>query len=360
MASWRSPIRATLTSFEQLASLLLTTADLHTFLDAAAHAIATLINIQDKIHRHRNSLARLPAAAIIHIHTYLPFKQAACSRTICQGLAQALSVSCSLAHTILYTKRQKPVIGADLLGSWGVGSFSASTLAGSSLVFWSKREEQLRRWTLEGKRQDDLAFANLLTFAGHANVLCCLTALGVIRMISLESNECLLEWDVPAGGKLLLDDEFLYHIPHSSEHCRLVKYSRVDGRVMTVVRFQHNFPSPQSVALHRDHIFILTEHEVQVFLTSGQFVRKWGCRGSGLGEFRNPWGITATEEQVFVTDLGNKRVQVFSHAGVPFFEIACAELSFPADVYVVANRMYVSDFVKRRVFVWQLESIPWK
>ena len=49
---------------------------------------------------------------------------------------------------------------------------------------------------------------------------------------------------------------------------------------------------------------------VQVFGRDGAFVRQWGGRGGGAGQFRDPWGIAASEGEVFVGCCSN-RVQVF-------------------------------------------------
>jgi DNA-binding beta-propeller fold protein YncE len=50
--------------------------------------------------------------------------------------------------------------------------------------------------------------------------------------------------------------------------------------------------------------------------TDVEFDREWGGAGSGPGEFDDPWGIaTDPENNVYVTDTDNFRVQVFNQNG---------------------------------------------
>jgi DNA-binding beta-propeller fold protein YncE len=49
---------------------------------------------------------------------------------------------------------------------------------------------------------------------------------------------------------------------------------------------------------------------------SGKFVKTWGSRGSGPGEFDMPNSVaTDAAGNVYVADLGNRRIQVFDNDG---------------------------------------------
>ena len=51
---------------------------------------------------------------------------------------------------------------------------------------------------------------------------------------------------------------------------------------------------------------------IQVFSSSGVFLRKFGGKGSGPGEFDRPCGICMTQDGlVCVVDFGNTRIQLF-------------------------------------------------
>jgi sugar lactone lactonase YvrE len=51
-------------------------------------------------------------------------------------------------------------------------------------------------------------------------------------------------------------------------------------------------------------------HRIAVFTLDGKFVRNFGRIGSGLGEFRFPYGLdTDSEGNLIVCEFGNNRVQ---------------------------------------------------
>ncbi len=57
-------------------------------------------------------------------------------------------------------------------------------------------------------------------------------------------------------------------------------------------------------------------NRVQVFDSSGKFLRKWGSTGDAEGEFEEPRGIAAdSEENVYVSEWGNQRIQKFDYWG---------------------------------------------
>jgi DNA-binding beta-propeller fold protein YncE len=54
-------------------------------------------------------------------------------------------------------------------------------------------------------------------------------------------------------------------------------------------------------------------NKVQKFTSNGTFITKWETPGTGDGQFQEPAGIAINSKGlVYVTDLGNSRVQVFA------------------------------------------------
>jgi len=54
-------------------------------------------------------------------------------------------------------------------------------------------------------------------------------------------------------------------------------------------------------------------HRVQVFDLSGNFVAKFGTKGSGRGELDRPMSTAVLSDgRIVVTDFGNNRVQIFA------------------------------------------------
>lgn len=73
------------------------------------------------------------------------------------------------------------------------------------------------------------------------------------------------------------------------------------------------------IACVRNEIWItnLTDHRIEVFDAAGaQHLRSIGRRGAGAGEFGLPLGIVAHNDEIFIADMLNARVQVLDVRGV--------------------------------------------
>ena len=79
-----------------------------------------------------------------------------------------------------------------------------------------------------------------------------------------------------------------------------------------------SFLSPQHLAFDsEDNLYVtdLGNARVQKFDSNGDFISEWGSMGSGFGQFGYPTGIAVSEEFVFVTDNRNHNIQKFSLDG---------------------------------------------
>jgi DNA-binding beta-propeller fold protein YncE len=87
------------------------------------------------------------------------------------------------------------------------------------------------------------------------------------------------------------------------------------------------------------------------------FVTAWGEEGAGQGQFTNPIGIALTDREIFVSDTGNNRIQVFSLNGESLQTFGSsgsgpARFDAPGGVAVDGNdRLYVADFYNQRIQV---------
>jgi hypothetical protein len=80
------------------------------------------------------------------------------------------------------------------------------------------------------------------------------------------------------------------------------------------------FEGPADVAWDKaGNIFVadgLSNARVAKFTSDGVFVKSWGSRGTGEGQFATPHGIQVDADgNVYVSDRGNKRIQVFDNDG---------------------------------------------
>ena len=91
------------------------------------------------------------------------------------------------------------------------------------------------------------------------------------------------------------------------------------------------------------------------------FVKTWGQRGEGPGELREPVGIIVSGDEVFVSDAGNNRIQVFDREGRFLRQFgtegsAPGELGRPMHLGVHDNALYVSEYLNDRVQRFSFEG----
>ena len=83
---------------------------------------------------------------------------------------------------------------------------------------------------------------------------------------------------------------------------------------------------------------------------SGTFVKAWGTKGNGPGQFSGPHGIEADKSgHVYVADRGNKRIQIFDANGTLLD--TWPNINFPNHIVVSADeqQVWVSDGNNARI-----------
>jgi len=109
-----------------------------------------------------------------------------------------------------------------------------------------------------------------------------------------------------------------------------------------------NQPSDVVVAANGD-ILVADGHDtdsnarIVKFSKDGKFIKSWGKRGTGPGEFDCPHGLAIDSRgRLFVADRGNRRIQIFDQDG-KFLE-EWKQFSRPSGVYIDKNDViYVAD-----------------
>ena len=84
---------------------------------------------------------------------------------------------------------------------------------------------------------------------------------------------------------------------------------------------------PRSVAVTPNEIFVSDtgNERIQVFSPDGTFIRAWGGYGSGPSQFIEPVGVAVGPDgNVYVADSGNGRISVFGRDGTPLYQWAVA------------------------------------
>ena len=107
------------------------------------------------------------------------------------------------------------------------------------------------------------------------------------------------------------------------------------------------FCGPYGITVVGDQVFVCDylNNRVQEFTSDLVFVRRIGSEGSGKGQFEGPFDITHDEEgNLYVTDHGNDRVQVFNTQG-KFLRFLTTKgyITAPTGICISGELVYISQ-----------------
>ncbi len=109
------------------------------------------------------------------------------------------------------------------------------------------------------------------------------------------------------------------------------------------------FNAPSAVFVTPDgSIFIgdghggMTNARMLKFTKDGKFIKTWGKRGTGPGDFETPHGIAMDSQgRLFVADRGNNRVQIFDQDGK--FIAEWKQFGRPSGIFIRSDMLYIAD-----------------
>jgi hypothetical protein len=130
-----------------------------------------------------------------------------------------------------------------------------------------------------------------------------------LRKLTVEFN--------PAG--LGLDDSSDNAYVSDYSNNRIQKLSS-NGTVITTWGGESQFNNPEGISVDpctREVLVADTDnHRIQKFNSNGTFITRWGSQGSADGQFNHPYGVAADRSgNVFVSDFDNHRIQKFNSNG---------------------------------------------
>jgi DNA-binding beta-propeller fold protein YncE len=106
---------------------------------------------------------------------------------------------------------------------------------------------------------------------------------------------------------------FVEEEPFSKELNLLNKFGGLD------VPSEQILANPCDIAISsKGFIYVLDseDNNLKVFEKDGIFFKCIGRKGQGPGEFVRPWTVSIAEDNICITDTGNRRVQIFSKDGM--------------------------------------------
>ena len=141
------------------------------------------------------------------------------------------------------------------------------------------------------------------------------------------------------------------------------RVSIIDMRGQTIQTFgslgdgPHHMDSPAGIAIDKmDNIYVSSEHKLQKFTSSGKLIKCVGQRGRKAGEFDNPRGVTLYNNQLYVCDRNNNRIQVFD-LDLNFVGFINFQFNRPVDIkFDTTGNMYVADCGNNKVQVMNLSD----
>jgi len=89
---------------------------------------------------------------------------------------------------------------------------------------------------------------------------------------------------------------------------------------------------------------------IHQYTAAGEYIRSWGGNGTEDGQLNCPHGISidirSGEEEVYVADRGNHRIQVFTLQG-DFKRVIVDDLDMPCSFYFQGDEVYIPDLDSR-------------
>lgn len=125
--------------------------------------------------------------------------------------------------------------------------------------------------------------------------------------------------------------------------------------------FENPLTKPMDVTRIGEFIYVSDtgNKQVQVFDQSGTPINIFGKAGSKEGEFQFPYGIDGDNEgNVYVADLYNGKISIFTKKGefIKYFNDKEKLIQAPGGLRISGNKLYVTDIEKNKIFVFDLKG----
>ena len=116
------------------------------------------------------------------------------------------------------------------------------------------------------------------------------------------------------------------------------------------------FDYPRGLTLYDNEVYVCdhNNHRIQIFDLDLNFVRSIGSRGEGRGEFNALCDVKFdTAGNMYVAELGNGRVQVMDRSGQFIRQFGEGKVDRPSGLHIADKYVYVSDLSGRCILVYE-------
>ena len=145
-------------------------------------------------------------------------------------------------------------------------------------------------------------------------------------------------------GVAIDENTNLIYVAEGLGSCRVSIFSETGEFINT---FTHqDMKWPWGIAIHRDNLYVTDDGVHAVFQfkieVDMRLVAKLGSKGSGMGQFNSPFGLTvSTNGDVFVADRHNHIIQILDDSLHFQREITHQTMKHPRDVKLTPDEVYV-------------------
>ena len=140
---------------------------------------------------------------------------------------------------------------------------------------------------------------------------------------------------------------------------KLQKFTSSGKLIKCKGRKEGEFDTPLGVTLYDNQVYVCDRdnHRIQVFDLDLNFVRSISSCGEGRGEFNAPYDVKFDPAgNMYVAEYGNERMQVLDTSGQfirAFGHEGEGKLSRPSGLHIVDKYVYVSDWSGECIVVYE-------
>ena len=125
------------------------------------------------------------------------------------------------------------------------------------------------------------------------------------------------------------------------------------------------FNDPRGITIHENQVYVCdrNNHRIQVFDLDLHFVKSIGSYGENNGELDAPYDVKFdNDENMYIVELGNRRVQVMNTNGQfirMFGQTRVGNIGLPTGLHVDKDKkiVYISDFADDRIVVYTTSGV---